>query len=62
MTTVSIVMPMHNSEDTLGASVESVLAQTYQDWELLIVDDRSTDGSAELARQFAARPRRSQRT
>lgn len=58
MTTVSIVMPMHNSEDTLGGSVESVLAQTYQDWELLIVDDRSTDGSAELARQFAARDSR----
>src|SRR5579864_1915413 len=51
---VSIVMPTHNSQGSLGESVQSVLAQTYGDWELLIVDDASQDSTLALARQFAS--------
>jgi teichuronic acid biosynthesis glycosyltransferase TuaG len=50
---VSIVMPAHNSRESLSESVRSVLAQTYSDWELIIVDDASRDGTLALARQFA---------
>ena len=52
--TVSIVMPMHNSSRYVGESVESVLAQTYKDWELLVVDDASTDDSVALVEHYAA--------
>ncbi len=51
---VSIVMPAHNSQGSLSDSVQSVLAQTYKDWELIIVDDASRDGTLALASQFAS--------
>lgn len=50
----SVIMPLFNAEDYLVASVESVKAQSFSDWELLLVDDASTDSSAQLARQLAA--------
>lgn len=46
---VSIVIPVYNREKYLGIAVESVLRQTYQDWELIISDDGSTDSSLEMA-------------
>lgn len=52
--TVSIVMPAHNAEATLDAAVRSVLEQTYHDWELLIVNDRSTDRTAEIIGRVVA--------
>ncbi|MBQ7688857.1 MAG: glycosyltransferase family 2 protein [Clostridia bacterium] len=42
---VSIIMPSYNTADYIGASINSVLAQTYQNWELIIVDDCSTDAT-----------------
>ena len=42
---VSVVIPVHNGERYLAQAIESVLAQTFRDFELLIVDDGSTDGS-----------------
>ena len=51
---VSVVMPAHNSQSSLSESVQSVLAQTYRDWELIIVDDASRDGTLVLARQLAS--------
>ena len=40
---VSVIMPVHNAEKYLSESISSVLQQTYPYWELLIVDDCSTD-------------------
>jgi glycosyltransferase involved in cell wall biosynthesis len=48
MADVSIIMPTFNRADTLPRAVESVRAQTFTDWELVIVDDGSTDGTAAL--------------
>ncbi|WP_028768722.1 glycosyltransferase family 2 protein [Shewanella fidelis] len=49
---VSIVMPAFNSELTINESIESVLYQTYSNWELLITDDCSTDKTANIAKQL----------
>jgi glycosyltransferase involved in cell wall biosynthesis len=55
---VSIVMPTYNVEQYLPAAIESVLGQTFTDWELLVVDDGSTDSSNNVATQYAARDSR----
>ncbi|MDE3188111.1 MAG: glycosyltransferase [Acidobacteriota bacterium] len=51
---VSISIPFYNSERFLAEAIDSVLAQTYAHWELLLVDDGATDGSTEIARRYAA--------
>lgn len=53
MANISIIMPTYNSEKYIKASIRSVQLQTYTDWELLIVDDVSTDNTVKSARQFA---------
>ncbi len=53
MNKVSIIMPVYNVQDTLGLAIASVLDQTYKDFELILVDDGSTDGS-NLQCQFIA--------
>ena len=45
---VSVIIPVYNSEKTLPACVESLLNQTYKDYELILIDDGSTDHSSEL--------------
>lgn len=55
---VSIIMPMHNSAKYLRSSIESVIAQTYKEWELLIIDDFSDDGSIDIAEEYMARDSR----
>ncbi len=47
---VSIGIPFYNNEETLADAIRSVFAQTYQDWELILVDDGSTDRSLDIAR------------
>lgn len=49
---VSIVMTVYNAERYLSAAMESVLAQSFDDLELILWDDGSTDGSAEIARGY----------
>lgn len=49
---VSVVMPLYNAEKTIAETIESVLDQTYTNWELNIVDDCSTDGSAEIVKKY----------
>ena len=46
---VSIGLPFYNNRATLGDAIRSVFSQTFSDWELILVDDGSTDGSLELA-------------
>ena len=50
---VSVIMPLHNRENLLAESVRSVKEQTVTDWELIIVDDASSDASLALAHQLA---------
>jgi glycosyltransferase involved in cell wall biosynthesis len=52
---VSVVIIFLDAAQFLGEAIESVLAQDYTDWELLLVDDGSTDASAEIATHYAAR-------
>jgi glycosyltransferase involved in cell wall biosynthesis len=49
---VSIVAATYNHEKFIVEAIESIKAQTFQDWELIIVDDCSTDGTLELAKSF----------
>lgn len=49
---VSIIMPAYNSEDFIEETIESVIKQTYQKWELLIVDDSSTDRTVEIIKDY----------
>ena len=55
---VSIIIPAYNAEKTLSEALESVLAQTFSDWEAIVVDDGSTDGTAALAIDFSSRDSR----
>jgi glycosyltransferase involved in cell wall biosynthesis len=50
---VSVLIPAYNAEAHLAEAIESVLAQRFTDWELIIVDDASTDRTGEIARSYA---------
>jgi len=55
---VSIVTPCYNDEKYIGEAIESVLSQSYQNWEMLVVDDGSTDRSAEIIRSYCEKDNR----
>jgi hypothetical protein len=56
-TRVSVIMPAYNRAEVIGASIRSVLAQTHANLELIVVDDGSTDGTADEVRRFQSDPR-----
>lgn len=55
---LSIIIPVYNNESYLRPTLQSVLAQTYPDFEVLAVDDGSTDGSLAICQEFAQKDRR----
>jgi glycosyltransferase involved in cell wall biosynthesis len=55
---ISVIMPAYNSEDFIAAAIDSILGQTFTDFELIISDDGSRDGTLEIARSCAARDKR----
>ena len=58
MPLISIIIPVYNSEKTLNRCVNSILNQTFMDWELLLVDDGSTDHSLDIIKGYAERDSR----
>jgi glycosyltransferase involved in cell wall biosynthesis len=52
MTALSVLMPVYNAERYVAEAVESILAQTYSDFEFLIINDGSTDGSLKILRRY----------
>jgi glycosyltransferase involved in cell wall biosynthesis len=55
---VSIITPVYNNEEYLSECIDSILRQTYQNWNYTIVNNRSTDDSGAIARRYAARDSR----
>lgn len=55
---ISVVLPVYNQGKYIAETIESVLAQTYTDFEFLILDDGSTDNSAAIIREYAAKDSR----
>lgn len=58
MKKVSVVMPAYNAEKYLATAIESVLTQTCQDFEFIIIDDGSSDNTLKIINEFAARDKR----
>jgi glycosyltransferase involved in cell wall biosynthesis len=52
MPKATVLMPVYNGEQFVGAAIESILRQSFSDFELLIIDDASTDRTADIVRQF----------
>lgn len=55
---VSVIMPTYNSAEFVGESIESILSQTYKNLELIITDDRSSDNTMEILKEYAKRDSR----
>ena len=54
MPKISVIVPVYNAEQWLERCVDSIVAQTYTDWELLLIDDGSTDRSGDICDRYAA--------
>ena len=52
---VSVIIPMYNAEKYIGECLESILTQTFQDFEVIVVDDCSTDSSVEVVESYASK-------
>lgn len=58
MPTVSVIMPVYNAVKYLANTIESILNQTYKDFELILIDDGATDGSSEICKDYAQKDSR----
>lgn len=58
MPLISIIVPVYNSEKTLNRCVDSILSQTFWDWELLLVDDGSKDSSGDICDEYSRKDSR----
>lgn len=58
MPKISVIVPLYNKEKAIGNTIASIIRQTFTDFELIIVDDGSTDNSAEIVRQIATTDKR----
>ena len=54
---LTIIIPVYNGERFLRPCLDAVLGQSYRNWELLLIDDGSTDGSGTICDEYAADPR-----
>jgi len=48
---ITVVIPAHNAADTIGTALDSVTAQTFREWEVIVADDASTDGTVKVAEE-----------
>ena len=55
---VSIIIPMYNAEKYIAETIESVVNQTYKNWELIVVDDCSTDSGRDIVREYIKKDKR----
>jgi glycosyltransferase involved in cell wall biosynthesis len=55
---ISIIVPVYNTEKFLEGCIESILNQTYTDWEMILIDDGSTDGSGLICDEYAGKDER----
>jgi glycosyltransferase involved in cell wall biosynthesis len=55
---ISIVMAAYNEEQDIGRALESIISQTFADWELIVIDDGSTDATTDVVRRYAENDRR----
>lgn len=55
---ISIIIPSYNRENLISETLDSVLAQTYANWECIIIDDRSTDGTNAIIKEYSNRDNR----
>ena len=53
MSEISVIIPSYNRAHLLNRAIESVLRQTYQNFEIIIIDDASTDGTEKLVKDFS---------
>ena len=58
MPKISIIVPVYKAEKYLNRCIDSILAQTFTDWELLLIDDGSPDRSGEICDEYALRDSR----
>lgn len=50
---ISIIVPVYNVEKYIDRCINSIMSQTYTDWELLLIDDGSTDRSGDICEEYA---------